>query len=429
MQTRSRKPKVISTHDDQNEVFNELNVALQVHFLDVWSQLEGDVWTLFFDDAPQLLNVFRLGSWDVLYNKLLTWQHRTSDTHGCIDLHSSQLARPQLCLEDAKTPQFLILENLKRQRWKPLGDTIVHADLTKCFDARDITKKKLYLLCLHKLEQILAVNGPMHSNQPQLYYQLLFNGQRVQPNLGHEEYKKLYRKLRGLAHLQLEDGTEAAESAHLQLENGAAALPLCDDDDFEVGGERVVIAKKPKKRARRGSLIKAVRPVPEVSSASTKVATAPEASSSTSGCPSSSSSSTAAQGAKPDAVLETDAEFEIDGVAVVPRGEYGDWVEFYPGITVKYENYKPRGKPRYRRWILKCCYHGSDCIKKRSFAKTSIYGDVTPVAYLAAWQALGDGISEEEHRDPELVPAEVDVAVLVHELHEDFQAKLARFVP
>ena len=63
---------------------------------------------------------------------------------------------------------------------------------------------------------------------------------------------------------------------------------------------------------------------------------------------------------------------------------------------IKLDEYKPRGKAKYKRFILKCAHHAA-CSKKRSAASTLNHGPVEPIAYSYAWNAAGGSCTQAVH--------------------------------
>ena len=85
--------------------------------------------------------------------------------------------------------------------------------------------------------------------------------------------------------------------------------------------------------------------------------------------------------------------FDIGG-----RSKVSKWiqVEIPTCPPMKIDNYKPRGKPAYKRVIGMCKWHAG-CQKKRSAAQTELYGHVEPFANIAAWHQMGQNLTKEEH--------------------------------
>ena len=73
----------------------------------------------------------------------------------------------------------------------------------------------------------------------------------------------------------------------------------------------------------------------------------------------------------------------MDIVGQVPR-----WSVFPDGSKVRADEYTPKNKTKYQRYILKCAHH-TGCTKKRTFAKSETHGRVEPLAYLFVWHLLG----------------------------------------
>ena len=93
--------------------------------------------------------------------------------------------------------------------------------------------------------------------------------------------------------------------------------------------------------------------------------------------------------APPEDVQDGDDEF------IVGRSYRSDWVSLAIPDTpsFKLDTYRSKKQAPYMRFIAKCSYHGSACCKRRN-----IDDDATgTVAFLCAWNALGEFTSPSEH--------------------------------
>ena len=63
--------------------------------------------------------------------------------------------------------------------------------------------------------------------------------------------------------------------------------------------------------------------------------------------------------------------------------------------SFRLDEYTPRNKAKYRRWIVQCRYHG--CLRKKTVNFTSSFGDVQPIAWLCAWEKQGSCIEASSH--------------------------------
>ena len=78
-------------------------------------------------------------------------------------------------------------------------------------------------------------------------------------------------------------------------------------------------------------------------------------------------------------------------------------------LKLKIDQYQPKTKNAYKRWLLKCSHHRA-CEKKRSLALTRTWGSVEPVAFLAAWNEMGATMDREQHKLRSTNPSGEDVA-------------------
>ena len=79
----------------------------------------------------------------------------------------------------------------------------------------------------------------------------------------------------------------------------------------------------------------------------------------------------------------------------VPRSTISSTLVLPCGVQVRLEEYKPRGKNAYKRWIGKCTFH-FNCSRKRT-ASSCEHGPLEPLAYVSAWNELGAHLSRDEH--------------------------------
>ena len=84
------------------------------------------------------------------------------------------------------------------------------------------------------------------------------------------------------------------------------------------------------------------------------------------------------------------------------------------------ETWSPVGRAEYANWTAVCTFHGRSCKKTRGAKFCERFGRVEPVAFLAAWNALGEELSEEEHRKRGTKPTEEKVAEWVARLGHGF---------
>ena len=80
------------------------------------------------------------------------------------------------------------------------------------------------------------------------------------------------------------------------------------------------------------------------------------------------------------------------------RSRVSEWLCLPFGAPrVKVDEYKPKGKKGYQRWIAECGVHAG-CQKKKSTKSDRVHGRVGPLWYLAAWSELGSDVTHTEHQ-------------------------------
>jgi hypothetical protein len=263
---------------------------------------------------------------------------------------------------------------------------IIHKDLEKAFDCRAIQSKQSYLRCLLQLDSLLEANPNIISGQPQSYYQLVLRKVHVEAQLGDKAYVEQLRLLDGGAPKALPPPAVPALEDDFDVVcdgEGAPASPIAPKADPARRGRGAGRARgRGAGRGRKG----------------------PNADSS-SGSSSSSSSSSSSNGAGSDASFDV-----VDG-----RSKVSDWIVL-PSVPdaprFKLDEYKPKHKSSYHRWICECKAH-PDCTKKRSTTICGLHGKVEPIAFLMAWQKAGSATTKEQHVarnfriTPEMVAREV----------------------
>ena len=257
---------------------------------------------------------------------------------------------------------------------------IDHTDETRSFDCRNPHSKLRYFQTLLALGDLLTTNPIISSEQPQSYYELVIRGVKCDADSGDKAYRNQLKQLYGkkIPALPAPD----PDFDVFAVEDG-------DDCEFDVAGSdddaaECLVAKraarpKAKQRAKRATLA-----IKDGANAPAASASQSSSSSSSSSSPSSTSGSGSASSAKSFDVAKGRAE----GTS--------KWMEIERGPRIKLDVFKPRNKAKYFRWQLECTHHDG-CTRKRSTAKTSIHGNVEPIAWLLAWNADGAGISIEQH--------------------------------
>ena len=116
------------------------------------------------------------------------------DRAGCIVLSQRRTARPMIPLRDETCPALMILWHLQNNGWvyrKEKREHNLDNLAVKVLDGRNILRRKLYIMVLIDVEKHLRHTSSIPSDQTQLFYRLLMNGRRVEPNLEIAEYIRL----------------------------------------------------------------------------------------------------------------------------------------------------------------------------------------------------------------------------------------------
>ena len=373
---------------------------------------------VFLCGEPEFIDVMSLGPFMLVRGSFRRWDHSCSDVQGCWDLSNPVDARPAMPLMDKGVPVFSLVEELGRLGWISGTKKIVHSIVDgvvdpQIFDRRSAMSKRCYFQVLLSIQDVLACNAAVHSDQPQAYFLCLLDGLTVDAGLGAKAYlDKLDPASVALA--ILDHGVGAADeglAGVLGIANGAVS-----DDEFQVcapvargsvldvvkgkGKGALTISSLPSPSAAASALHVALEDalhvglgvhMPGVAAGSVGVGLAepmppllPDDDGSSSST--SSSSSTFAVAAKEL------RNFRLAG-----------------GMAVKEDRYKPKGKSAYSRWVGKCCWH-DDCSKKRSHAQVHSHGSIEPIAYIAAWNDMGTTLSRDAHKHRNCRPTPASVA-------------------
>ena len=378
--------------------------------------------TTYFDSDVEHLNVFDLAPHKVIKNEMMRYTEAPSDVYGCIDLTNPVRAHPQLSLLDRRCPTLTVMDALRSAGWRPVSGTIVHSTSEKRFDSRDLQSKKRYLQCLLQIEDILKVNV-ITSGQPQSYYELALMGQKVDLGMGDKRYRECIKNI---------DGAQEILD-NLAIDDSAAAVPSCapalqDDDSSDsefgaFGGDGFILdgdaAARPKKpsAASVGSPDHGKAPPPVARGAPSPKESSSSSSSSSSHSDSDSSSSDS------DSCDSSDS-FEPGG----RRSSVTDWVPIPYAAhepEIKLDIYKPKGKRRYLRYILKCSHHDK-CYKRRSAAMCRSFGECEPIAFLIAWHNKGCGRVKADHSPKRSKVGFDDIAAVMTESCSQIQATVVR---
>jgi hypothetical protein len=370
----SAKPRVVPTLGDANDA-NHTAAAVIVQHLLVWRPHSDAHVTVCFEDEPVSINLLDLGPWPLLFGRLLEWTFSPSVEPHCFDLVSPTRAVPTMALTDASCPALQLIAELRRMLWKGQPKKATHVCTTlKIYDGRNAVRNKRYLQILIALSDYLSSNPSISSGQPGSYYELVLHRVLVAPGQNDAFYRQQLNALR--------DGTPM-----LALAPPAAPPALADansDDDWGMIGDG---AASPKRRRRLHE-------------------------SDVLASPSSSSANSHAESASQ---CKSDDGSDSSGFGIGGRSFISDWVQIVDGPRVKLDQYKARKKHLYMRWVGECVHHPG-CSKKRSVNSTTHFGNVEPLAFLYAWNAMGEHLTAAEHCKRSLKVSAEFLAVVVKKL-------------
>ena len=353
----AHRAKIIKTltADEQDEI-RDSPFALSIQYMDIHRDHGPARKSMYFDTDILCVHPFDIAPWERLAQTMQIWDQQQSETKGCFDLVNPRNTWPTLSLMDAGIPVVCILRRFWNEKWKGANGIVKHEDLTKHYDSRKLVSKRLYLQVLLSLKDRLVANKTITSNQVNSYYQLVLKDVPVEPSLGDAVYKRML------------------DPSLLALPAPAVMPAIADGamDSFDVIGDAV--AKR--KAAPRPKLLALMAPpgAEESSDAEAEESSGDEQDSSSSSAKSSTS-------------------FDV----VCGRGEVSEWHDVGANAPLmKVDRYKPRHKAVYVRFIAKCRHHPA-CMKKRSSARIETFGRSEPIAYLAAWEAMGKDLTAVQH--------------------------------
>ena len=158
---------------------------------------DGDGSVIIYPDAaPRWIGYEDLAPWHAVFSTLtrFTATRGIPNRAGCLLLSGPEIVRTIHPLTDLKCPCLCILTELYRRGWQPKRRTAVHDSpaITE-MDGRDAVKMKAYYIVILELDRCLPLTSSIPSNQPILYYRLLLAGREVEPGLGKDEYRRLWR--------------------------------------------------------------------------------------------------------------------------------------------------------------------------------------------------------------------------------------------
>jgi hypothetical protein len=352
---------------DEQDVAREAELAVNLQYLQTWSRRSPELVTAFFDSDPVFTSALNIAPYHLMRTRLLQWSGTVSDTRGCHDLSAPRSTVPTLALTDDGVPTCMVIEHLRELGFVPMNGRVIHKDMKLEMDGRKPESRLVYFQTLVRLRELLEHNQTIHSDQPTSYYQCVQQCYTVDANLGDKHYR---------LRLTMPRDSVLALPAPPPLDVPAIADGVADDGFDVIGSDESAHEVRPRQRKARA---KPALPFP----AAPLLPIGPAE-------PSSSSSSSSGSNA-------TSANSMFDMVG--ERSRVTDWITIFDGAPrMKLDSYKPAGKRRYQRFIAECTWHGADCVKRRNSNLTESYGQTEPIAYLVAWNAMGEHCDKAAHK-------------------------------
>ena len=442
----NHRPKRSLAADPDSDIAHEAALALQVVFEDRWvppGPVEMARPRAPFQASPSSDPVWvrpsTLGGLDNWYKCLFCWETCRSDQPGCIVLQNPSHVRNTIPIMDETCPTICVCWALKKAGWIPVTRKCSHTTLALgAYDSFDAVRLKSYYQVLFKLPSYLPLTSSIPSREPVLFYKLLLRQQRVEPGLGHPEYKRIMNELVKSGSLPLPlEWDDAAEQPEPILDAG-------DGTDDVIVPSGPIQPPQPKRRrveqppgpcTRPGSssdgLPKAPPPLPPPpSEGPTPVAKAPPPV-----CPGPGVGlGDGEPGVDDDIIVPSSGVGDDDApVAPVPRVplRHVGWVAGLPGYRVRFdpEYTTPKGVQFKANWQIKCVYPGCPrgCHKTRSVtdAFTAAAGDIEPLAYLHKWTETP---ADENKTHGRTDPRQEEVVAMAEARRDAFQAVYNRIM-
>ena len=193
------RPHLLPTRSSKQHVTMTASMSLHVQHYDIWAHEDDDKVTVSADvDGEWFDGVSFVGS-KARCLQILRWTANPSETGGCLDLADPRPLSSAIPLLDAECPTLILVAKLEERRWRPVTSRAVHDSTThhhvpQDYDDRDKIQSRYYLQCCVNWHQVSdSVPDTMPSREPQLYYRLLLAGKSVEPAMGNEHYKLVWR--------------------------------------------------------------------------------------------------------------------------------------------------------------------------------------------------------------------------------------------
>jgi len=392
------RPRRMTATDPDDDVAHNASLALQV--VRKGALLPGAAApaedptsrVLVRESDPVWVRPDELGVYDAWYLRLQKWTVAPSEQPGCVVVSKPKIVYNEIPYLDDRCPTLPICWKLKRLGWRGQDRKAVHDSVAVgIFDDAEAVKMKTYYQVLLSLPQCLPLTTKIPSRQPILFYQLLLQGRRVEPDQGNAAYLALWKDLekRGRVLPALEDPTiddlpvplpDGDEGSDIELPFGmeapskpkrrkVAALPVGPGGDGTARGSRDPPPPLPPPPD--------VVPPPWVPVDDGPVVCPP-----------------APPVPQPEDYVEEDVALPMeDEVVVAPprRADRGiGWTHSFDGTAIRFDpDYvNPVTGVRFSpNWQLKCLIHGSRCIKKKHARKGADRHELYSLAFLHAWLA------------------------------------------
>ena len=232
----NRRPDYMSVADPGAAVALQAGLAFLVSFLQHRAP-EGagaggvvpGAHHVYVDSPPMWVRPHDICPSESWYKRLYKWAAEPSDLPASILIRDSRLVYNRIPYADEHCPTICVAWKLNRLGWAAVQRACLHdrSDVAS-YDAYPAVKMKYYFQVLLSLGVCLDLTSSIPSRQPVLYYKLLLAGQRVEPGLGHDAYKLIWKRLEqaGLVPaIELPPPSPDNIADPIQDENDDVALP------------------------------------------------------------------------------------------------------------------------------------------------------------------------------------------------------------
>ena len=121
---------------------------------------DGVDFQIYVDGSAEIVDFLKLDRFEVLHHDLRLWQQDVGYDDGCVKVHSSRVAKPDLQLMDLRCPELLLFDRIKALGWKRGSITEHRSDERRMVFDKNIFKSgknsRFYFQCVLVLEQLFA---------------------------------------------------------------------------------------------------------------------------------------------------------------------------------------------------------------------------------------------------------------------------------